>query len=474
MATKSFSLRPRFGFSGVFTPLDTMNRFNGFHSAHPNPYNKTAELVQFRNSLFTPLKRGVNETVRFKTRRINLILPLLMTASVFGAPLPAQPTPGTNQLPIVGANTSFALDLYQREKSNPGNLFFSPYSLSTALAMTYSGARSRTAAEMARVLHFNLPQSEVPPAFAELTRQLDAISRSDTLKLDIANSLWCQKDFPFTDSFLALTRDAYQAEARSVDFLHNTESARTEINSWVEQKTQDKIRDLIQPGQLDPTTRLVLCNAIYFKGQWADRFEVRATQPAPFFTPTAQPVQVPMMTRSLNLRSHRLTDFTMASLPYVSNELSMIILLPKETNGLPALEERLNDAANLNRWLSELDTAPSPKTDLFLPKFKLDCRLLLARTLSGLGMRTAFSATADFSGISTKPALQISDVVHQAFVDVNEEGTEAAAATGVTMRLAAVQQRPPVFRVDRPFVFLIRENRTGSILFLGRVVDPSK
>jgi serpin B len=472
MATKSLSLTPRF--SGMLSVLDGVNRFNGFRSAHPSLYNETAKTVQFHTSLFTLLKRGVNETVGFKTRRINLILLFLMITSVFGAPLAAQPGRATNQPPIVAANTGFALDLYQREKSNPGNLFFSPYSLSTALAMTYSGARGQTAAEMARVLHFNLPQSEVPPAFAELTRQLDAISRSDTLKLDIANSLWCQKEFPFTESFLALTRDAYHAEARSVDFLRNTESVRTEINSWVEEKTQDKIRDLIQPGQLDPTTRLVLCNAIYFKGQWADRFEVRATQPAPFFAQAGQPVQVPMMARSLNLRMHSPGDFTMASLPYVSNELSMIILLPKNTNGLSALEQRLHDGANLNRWLSELDAASSPKTDLFLPKFKLNCRLLLARTLSGLGMPTAFSASADFSGISTKPALQISDVVHQAFVDVNEEGTEAAAATGVIMRLAAVQQRPPVFRVDHPFVFLIRENRTGSILFLGRVIDPSK
>src|SRR5262249_38064501 len=163
--------------------------------------------------------------------------------------------------------------------------------------------------------------------------------------------------------------------------------------------------------------------------------------------------------------THALTDFTIATLPYVSNELSMVILLPKDTNGLPALEQRLNDAASLNRWLSDLDSAPTPKTELLLPKFKLNCRLLLAPTLAALGMTTASATSADFSGMSSKPPLQISDVVHQAFVDVNEEGTEAAAATGVIMRLAAVQQRPPVFRVDHPFVFFIRENRTGSILF---------
>jgi len=195
-----------------------------------------------------------------------------MTALAFGAPLAAQPAPATNPLPIVAANTSFALDLYQREKSTSGNLFFSPYSISSALAVTYSGARGQTETQMARVLHFDLAQKEIPPAFAGLSRQLDAVTRTDALKLDIANSLWCEKDFHFTESFLALTRDSFRAEARLVDFAQNAEAARGEINSWVEQKTQDKIRDLIQPGQLSPATRLVLCNAIYFKSQWADRF----------------------------------------------------------------------------------------------------------------------------------------------------------------------------------------------------------
>jgi len=398
----------------------------------------------------------------------------LMTAFAFGAPLAAQPAPDSNRPPIVAANTSFALDLYQREKTSSGNLFFSPYSLSTALGMTYCGARGQTASEMGRVLHFDVPQAEVPHGFAALTRQLDAITRTDNLKLDIANSLWCQEDFRFTESFLALTRDDFRAEARQVDFAHKAESIRAEINSWVEQKTQDKIRDLIQPGQLSSATRLVLCNAIYFKGQWADRFEPKTTRPAPFFTLAGTQVQVEMMTHSVNLRTHEATDFTMASLPYRSNEFSMVILLPKATNGLPALEQKLNDPGRFKQWLSYLDAAQPRKTELFLPKFKMNCRLLLAPTLSALGMPAAFSSTADFSGITAERGLQISDVVHQAYVDVNEEGTEAAAATGIMMQVSSVQRPPPVFRVDHPFVFLIRENRTGTILFLGRVLVPSK
>ena len=398
---------------------------------------------------------------------------IIMTASAFGARLAAQTLPGANPLPIVTANTSFALDLYQREKVNSGNLFFSPYSLSTALAMTYSGARGQTAAEMARVLHFNLPHQDVASAFAVLAQQLEAVAAGKTIQLDIANSLWCQKDFPFNESFLALTREAYHAEARLANFAQNADSARQGINSWVSRKTQEKIRDLIQPGQLSAATRLVLCNAIYFKGQWADRFDPKATSPAPFYTQSGQPVETPLMTHTVKLRSREFDDFAAASLPYTSNELSMVILLPNKVDGLPALEQRLK-AASLAQWLSALDAAPELKTDLFLPKFKLNCRLLLAGALSSLGMPTAFSAGADFSGISSKPALEISDVVHQAFVEVNEEGTEAAAATGVIMRMTAVQQRIPVFRVDHPFVFLIRDNRTGAILFLGRVVHPSR
>jgi serpin B len=181
-----------------------------------------------------------------------------------------------------------------------------------------------------------------------------------------------------------------------------------------------------------------------------------------------------MMTHSVNLRTHEATDFTMASLPYRSNEFSMVILLPKATNGLPALEQKLNDPGRFKQWLSYLDAAQPRKTELFLPKFKMNCRLLLAPTLSALGMPAAFSSRADFSGITGERGLQISDVVHQAYVEVNEEGTEAAAATGIMMQVSSVQRPPPVFRVDHPFVFLIRENRTGTILFLGRVLVPSK
>jgi serpin B len=396
-----------------------------------------------------------------------------MTASLFGT-LPrskAAEDPKNGQL--VAGNTAFATDLYQREKSNPGNLFFSPYSISTALAMTYAGAAGKTADEMGRTLHLGLPQAEVPPAFASLIGQINEVGKTGSVKLDTANSLWCQQDFPLLESYFKIVHSDFYAEARQVDFVKETEPTRVAINSWVAQKTQDKIKDLLQPGQLSADTRLVLCNAIYFKGQWMNPFQPTATHPAPFFTGNGQQTQVPLMNQTLSVRSRQMDGFTAFSLPYISNSLSLFILLPQSVDGLQALEQKVN-SEDLRQWLSSVDSAPEVKSELSLPKFKMTCRLELAPALSALGMGTAFSRAADFSGISSKHALSISEVVHQAYIDVNEEGTEAAAATGAIMRLTASVQRTPVLRVDHPFLFLIRDNHTGSVLFLGRVIDPSK
>ena len=397
----------------------------------------------------------------------------LMTASLFGRTSPLNAAPAAQVAQIVAGNTAFATDLYQRERTQPGNLFFSPYSISTALAMTYGGARGQTATEMAHVLHLDLAQPEIPPAFAELVRQMQAAREAKPLTLDIANSLWCQTGFPFSDSFLKPAHDDFEAEARQVDFANKAEPTRLEINSWVAQKTQEKIKDLLQPGQLTPDTRLVLCNAIYFKGRWNTQFDPKATHSAPFFLGGGRQVQASLMTKTFGMRSRQMDDFTALTLPYTSNALSMVILIPKEVDGLPALEQKLGPD-KLRQCLTSLDSAPETKTELYLPKFKMNCRLELAPTLSAMGMNSALSRGADFSGISRMPALYISDVVHQAYVEVNEEGTEAAAATGTIMRLAAAVERISVLRLDHPFIFLIRENRTGSVLFLGRVTDPSK
>jgi serpin B len=396
---------------------------------------------------------------------------VLMTVSFFGTSSRGLAASNTTMNAVITANTAFTLDLFERERARPGNLFFSPYSISTALAMTYAGARGQTAEEMARTLHLTLPQTEVPVACSNLVRQIENVNTAKPLRLEIANSVWGQEDFPFLPAFLDLVHRDYAAEAWQVDFVRNAEPARLEINSWVAKKTQDKIPELLQPGQITSDTRMVLCNAIYFKGDWSNKFDPSATHSAPFSTDDGKQVQVPLMTRTFEVRSRPFEELTVFELPYLSNVLSMVVLLPKDREGLPAVERTLN-VPQLSGWLSSLASARAIKSEVYLPKFKLDCRLELASTLSALGMPTAFSSKADFSGMSQATKLCIDKVVHQAYVDVNEEGTEAAAATGSTMMLTSAFVRIPVLRVDHPFLFLIRENATGSVLFFGRVVNP--
>ncbi len=376
---------------------------------------------------------------------------------------------------VVKGNTTFAINLHQIERAKPGNLFFSPYSISTALAMMYGGARGDTAQEIARVFHFDAPQADLPQTFSDLAHRFDEIAAGTNVQLHVANSLWYQRDYHVTEAFMKLSRDAYHADVESVDFVGNSAAACASVNAWVAHTTQDKIRELLEPGQLSPLTRVVLCNAIYFKGTWAAQFNPRATRPAPFFITPQQSIATPMMSQTLRLRDRSLEDVDIFALPYKGNEVSMIILLPKAKDGLAAVERQFDDG-KLADGLAALDATPMVKADLTLPKFKLDLRLELTSALKEMGMRSAFDpAQADFSGITGRRDLSISSVVHQAYVDVNEEGTEAAAATAVVARTSAVMREETiVLHADHPFLFLIRENQTGTILFLGRMVNPSK
>ena len=373
---------------------------------------------------------------------------------------------------LAQGNTRFAVDLYQRVRNEGDNVFFSPYSISTALGMTYAGARGLTATEMARVLHFTMAQDQLPAAFGALAAQLEAVQAKKQIRLSIANSLWAHKHSRFLDEFLNLCRQHYRAAARQVDFVSQSESTRREINSWVEDKTQDKIKNLIRQGDLTPLTRLVLCNAIYFKGNWTRQFNSKATQPAPFFLAPDRSVQAPMMHQKAQFKAVELEGFSLVELDYAGGEVSMVLLLPQAVDGLPALEQRLS-GDTLPQWLTQLQASPAREADLYLPRFKTNCRLQLARTLAQMGMPLAFSPEADLSGMDGSKTLSIDKVIHQAFVDVNEEGTEAAAATAVTMKRTAIL-RTPVYRADHPFLFLIREKQTGSILFVGRLADPTR
>src|SRR6266567_5592874 len=325
------------------------------------------------------IRRNMNP--RSRTEGLSLAK-WLMGASILGTPLAAPAAVNSSIADVVKGNTAFAVELYQRERAKGHNLFFSPYSLSTALAMTYAGARGQTEQEMARVLHFGLSQAELHPAFGGLARRMEQIGSSNQVSLSVANSLWCQRTYRLAAPFLKLNADYYGAEAQSVDFAGSSEATRQEINSWIARKTQDKIQELLQPGQLSPDTRLALCNAVYFKGKWASPFAPEATRSQPFFTAPGEKVEIPLMSQGVKLRSREFNDFAIFMLPYMGNDLSMVILLPKAVDGLDALEQRL-DAANLQGWLAALDQAGEARAEVFLPRFKLNCRLTWPRNWPG-------------------------------------------------------------------------------------------
>ncbi len=369
---------------------------------------------------------------------------------------------------VVRGNTAFALDLYQQLRSTEGNLFFSPYSISTALAMTYAGARGNTETQMAQTLHFTLDQSALHPALAALEARLRKVQEKGDILLSVANALWPHVDYPFLEAFLTLTKEFYGVSITPVDYK-DTEAARQQINTWVEEKTQDKIKDLIPPGVLDDLTRLVLVNAIYFKGNWASQFAKDRTQTAPFSVTPSKKVEAPLMTQQHPFKYGETDRLQILELPYVGNDLAMILLLPKEVDGLAELEMTLT-APNLEQWTSRLEET---KVCVFLPRFKISQGFSLGDALAAMGMVDAFGGEANFSGMDgNEKGLYIGAVLHKAFVEVNEEGTEAAAATAVIVS-RALPLPPPTFRADHPFIFLIRENSTGSILFLGRVMDPT-
>jgi len=386
--------------------------------------------------------------------------------------LPALPSWAAAADSTVNGNTAFALDLYRKLNAGDGNLFFSPYSISTCLAMVYAGARGETESQMARTFHFDTNQAELHTAFGDLQKHLNDIQSKKEIELNIANGLWAQKEHPFLPAFLDITTKNYAAKIEQVDFRASAEAVRAQINNWVSGQTKDKIKDLIPAGALNGVTRLVLANAIYFKGKWQQPFQEKSTTTAPFFASANKTVQAKLMYQTAKFRYRETDSLQSLEMPYAGRDISMVVLLPKQKDGLKQLEESL-DAAQMN---AGLDQAAIREVHVFIPKFKLTQEFDLSKTLAAMGMSDGFSASADFSGMDGKRDLYISTVVHKAFVEVDEQGTEAAAATGVAIRSEAVLRPQPVptFRADRPFLFLIRDTHSGSILFIGRVTNPTK
>ncbi|MDD1658176.1 MAG: serpin family protein [Methanomicrobiales archaeon] len=379
---------------------------------------------------------------------------------------------------VVDANNRFALEAYREIRKDPAygqsNLFFSPFSISSALAITYEGARGTTADEIQAVFFFPKDDATRRQGFQGLYQGINQGNSRYVLKT--ANALWAEKTYAFLPDYMRTALEYYSANATNMDFRNQPEPSRLTINRWVEVQTNNRIRDLIPQGAIDPLTRLVITNAVYFKGTWVKQFDANNTKEDLFTIAPGKTVPVQMMERtdSEAIFNYTETDtLQVLEMPYAKDggkQLSMLVLLPK-ANNLAAVEDTLT-VQQFSQWRNALR---SQRVKVAFPKFTMETKYSLPATLSSMGMPTAFTGEADFSGMDGTKDLYIGDVIHQAFVEVNEEGTEAAAATAVVMKATGIRDEPPipVFRADHPFLFLIQDNDTGNILFMGRVMDPT-
>ncbi|AUX40244.1 hypothetical protein SOCE26_016430 [Sorangium cellulosum] len=383
---------------------------------------------------------------------------------------PSVPEADSKELAV--GNTTFALDLYRQVSAEPGNLFYSPYSVSSALAMTYAGARGETAEQMATALRFTLPQERLHPAFNALDLALASRGEGaegqdgEGFRLNVANALWGQKDYFYVPEFLDVLAVNYGAGMNLVDFIQASGEAREIINGWVAERTEDRIKDLLPDGFLTSSTRLVLTNAIYFNAAWQFPFEEERTAPGDFTLPDGSTVSVPMMAGVEQVPYGEGDGYQALEMPYDGGELSMVLVLPSD---LGAFESGL-DRARLEGVLGSLEER---SVQIGLPKFEFESTLDLIPPLEELGMPMAFTSEADLSGINGQGGLYISGVIHKAFVSVNEAGTEAAAATAVGAGVTSAPE-PAAIRFDRPFLFFIRDIATSAVLFAGRVANPSE
>jgi len=379
----------------------------------------------------------------------------------------------SEQALLVEGNSAFAFELYQALREQEGNLFYSPHSISVALAMTYAGARGETAQQMAATLRFLLEQDRLHPAFnwldAELAKRGEGAQGKDGegFRLNIINAIWGQKDYEFLSDFLDVLAENYGAGLRILDFINETEESRLAINNWVSDQTEGRIKDLIPQGVITWLTRLVLTNAIYFNAAWAYPFDEDMTADGPFYLIDGGQVTVPMMKQTESFGYTDGEGYQAVELLYDGDELSMVIILP-EDGQFEVFEEGLQaqQVCDIIGGLQLTEVA------LTMPQFEFDSEFSLKDTLAEMGMPVAFSTSADFSGMTGGRDLYISEVLHKAFVSVDEAGTEAAAATAVPMELTAVPEPLAEVTIDRPFIFLIRDIDTGAILFVGRIMNP--
>jgi len=367
---------------------------------------------------------------------------------------------------LVSGHTAFALDLYDVLRKDHGNLFFSPYCLSSCMGMVWAGARGDTESEIAQVFRFQLPQEQLHATASILQRSLNTGIEEALYQFLAANRIWGAVGYPWQESFLTTTQEEYGADLVQLDFAADPAAARTTINDWIANQTAQRITDLLLPTMVTPATRLVLTAAVYFKGNWASRFDPEDTCPGSFDIGHNRCAEVTMMHQTDGFGYAEFSDLSILEMPYVGQDLSMVILLPERSDGLSALEAEF-DAENLASWLSALE---EEEVEVAIPRFAFSSGLTLETTLCQLGMPSIFDGSlADLSGMTEAEGLCLSVLVHQAFVSVDEEGSDAAAGTGGVIPPPG---EPPSFEADHPFLFLIRDRVTEAVLFLGRVVDP--
>ncbi|WP_054030334.1 serpin family protein [Desulfatitalea tepidiphila] len=398
------------------------------------------------------------------TSIVSMVLLTVLVAVSLSAAGGAAPSETASQDLLTQGNRAFSVQLYRQLATGEDNLFFSPHSISAAMAMTYAGARGKTAEEMKRALHFDLDQDQLHPAFKLLNTGLVNGSDLAGQKLNVANALVLTGD-DVSQAYKTLLKDYYDAEI----FPGDLET----INAWVRNKTEHKIEKILD--ELSRDSVCVILNAIYFKGLWAFPFDQDRTADAPFNVSHDRQVTVPLMQRNADLRLLKENGFRALSLPYQGERLSMVILLPNQVDGLNSLEEQATEP-NLKQWLAALDSRQPRKVRLYLPRFNLETSYDLVPPFQRMGIAEAFQMpVADFRGMGwPKGKLRIAQIKHKAFVEVNEEGTEAAAVTAVEMVTKSIMEHPEEFRVDHPFLFLIRDHASGTILFMGRMVDPGR
>jgi len=388
---------------------------------------------------------------------------------------------------LVYGNNLFAFNLYQKLKeSESSNFFYSPYSISTGMAMVSAGARGATAQQMADTLHFTLPEERLNTAFYQLAAKLDQegennlkipnVSSSKFFTLNIANALWGAKDYTFRDDYINILKVDYGGELKPIDFANSPESASQEINQWIRDQTQNRIQSLTQPDDFSIDTKLFLANTIYFKAVWKEGFEEKDTRESKFYLVDGSTIKVPMMyQKGAHIYPYfENNEYQAISLPYSGTNVSMVILLPQKGK-FQEFEDSLN-SQKFNTILEEIQDW-NPERNIFditlmAPKFKFESAYQLIAPLSELGIKDAFESNADFSGLAENGGLQIDQICHKTFISVDEKGTEAAASTGIAVVTGIEDYKPISFIADHPFIFLIRDNKTGTILFIGRVMNP--